>query len=96
MGVIKVGGSMSGTSVAANIRPGADLMFGTADDALLSLILQGSIGTLIVSGSLSGSGNPSESFGILAHQTIGNVWVGGSQLTLPWLLGNIIVQQSWR
>jgi hypothetical protein len=96
IGVIKVGGSMSRTSVAANIRPGADLMFGTADDALLSLILQGSIGTLIVSGSLSGSDNPSESFGILAHQTIGNVWAAGSKLTLPYVLGNIVVQQSWR
>jgi hypothetical protein len=96
IGTIKVGGSMSSTSVAANIHPGADLLFGTADDALLSLALQGSIGSVIVTGSLSGSGVPAERFGILAHQTIGGLWVGGSQLTLPWLVGNITVAQNWR
>ena len=96
IGTMKVGGNTSGTSIAANIRPGPDLMFGTADDALLSLALQGSIGSLIVTGSLRGSGYPAESFGIVSHQGIGGVWVGGSKLTLPWLLGNILIQQSWR
>jgi hypothetical protein len=39
---------------------------------------------------------PGENYGIVSHGAIGGVWVGGSKLTLPYVLGNIIVQQSWR
>jgi hypothetical protein len=39
---------------------------------------------------------PGENFGIVSYGAIGGVWVGGSKLTLPYVLGNIIVQQSWR
>jgi hypothetical protein len=42
------------------------------------------------------SGAPAENYGIVSHGAIGGVWVGGSQLTLPWLFGNIAVAQNWR
>jgi hypothetical protein len=93
---LKVGGNMSGSSIAANINPGADLKFGTADDTLLASTLGGAIGSIIITGSLTGSGVPAENYGIVSHGAIGGVWVGGSMLTLPWALGNIVVQPSWR
>jgi hypothetical protein len=96
IGVIWVGGNMSGSSVAANIAPGADGRFGTADDVVLSSSLQGAISALMVRGTLTGSANPSEHFGVVAHKTLGFVSAGGKLVPLPALLGNLTVAANWR
>jgi hypothetical protein len=93
---VKVGGNMSSSSIAANIHPNEDLMLGSSDDSVVVGTMGGAIGSIIITGSLTGSGAPAENFGIVSHGAIGGVWAGGSQLTLPWALGNIIVQPSWR
>jgi hypothetical protein len=95
---LKIGGNMNSTSIAANIHPKNDLMFGggTDGDAVAASSLGGAIGSIIITGTLTGSVVPGENFGIVSHGAIGGVWVGGSKLTLPYVLGNIIVQQSWR
>jgi hypothetical protein len=70
-------------------------MYGTADDALLSSARAGTIGPITIVGTLTDSGNPSAYFGLVSHGTMGTVTVGGSPLTLPWLLGNIRVKAFW-
>jgi hypothetical protein len=94
IGAVIVGGSMSGSSIAANVSPGPDGKFGTADDVVLSTSLQGAIASLTVGGTLTGSTNAAEHYGVVAHQTIGPVKVGGVLITLPWTLGNITIAQS--
>jgi hypothetical protein len=91
---LKVGGNMSSSTIAANVHPGADGKFGNGDDTLLASTLGGAIGSIIITGTLTGSGAPAENFGIVSHGAIGNVWVGGSMLALPWTLGNITVVQN--
>jgi hypothetical protein len=91
---LKIGGNMNSSSIAANAHPGADGKFGNGDDTLLASTLGGAIGSIIITGSLTGSGAPAENFGIVSHGAIGNVWVGGSMLALPWTLGNITVVQN--
>jgi hypothetical protein len=87
IGAVTVGGNMSGSSIAANVSPGADGLFGTADDVVLSTSLQGAIASLTVGGTLAGSTNSGENYGVVAHQTIGPVRVGGVLQALPKLFG---------
>jgi hypothetical protein len=86
IGSITVGGSMSGTSIAANVSPGDDGLFGTADDVVLAPTLQGAIKSLTVKGALTGSTNSAEHFGVAAHKTIGSVSLSGTKLPPPWPL----------
>jgi hypothetical protein len=86
---------MSRSSIAAGVDPGADLLFGTADDRSGSASTSGvGIGSIIIRGSLTGSANPSERFGIVAHKAIGPVLAGGKRLSLPWAFGNVSIVEK--
>ena len=89
IGFVTVGGRMSRTSIAANVAPGPNGLFGTTGDVVLSATLEGAIRSLIVRGTLTGSDDPSEHFGIVAHKTLGFVSVGRSRLALPCHVGNV-------
>jgi hypothetical protein len=89
IGAVNVGNDMSGSTIAANVSPGADGLFGTGDDVILSSSLQGAIASLTVVSTLTGSADPSEYFGVVAHQTLGPVTAGGIPLSSGWSLGNI-------
>jgi hypothetical protein len=100
IGAITIGGTMSGTSIAAGIAPGLGLNFGDHDDSLVvSSSLQGAITSLTVKGALIGSANTAgEHYGVVAHGTIGAVRVGGVKLALPWHPAgqNIVIEPTWR
>ena len=80
--------------ISANIAPGLDGKFGTADDVRISPTRQGAITMLTVKGTLSGSTNPAESFGVVAHGTTGFASAAGLQLRAPATLGNLVIRQN--
>jgi hypothetical protein len=96
IGVISIGGNMSRSSIAANIDPGPDGWYGTADDGVLSDELYGRISIVNVRGTLTGSTNPREHYGIVAHLGINAVSVSGRLLPLPVMYGNITIAPYWR
>ena len=102
MSTITVGGNVSSTSIAAGIAPGADGLFGTADDTSGAATTTGTgIGSITISGSLSGSGNPAAQFGIVAHKGISALRVAGKAYTIPaapgsLLFGNVKVAKNWK
>ena len=89
---------MINTTIAANIKPGGDGKFGTADDESVSSGLEGGIASIKVttSGGLSGSGNSSENFGIVAHKKIARATVGTTTKYSPlnWAFGNRLIKDN--
>lgn len=94
---VTVNRAMYASSIAANIGPGPDGLYGTADDVVMDDSLGGAIRSMRIKGTLIGSANTAaEHFGVVAYKTIGSVTVHGSRLTLPALFGNICVAHCWR
>jgi len=91
IGAITIGGTMSCTSIAANVAPGPGYIFGAGGETMLSSTLQGAITSLTVGafGSTSSSGN----YGIMAHRTLGTLRVGAQTWHSPisQVFGNIKV-----
>ncbi len=88
IGTITIGGSVFATDIIAGVDPGADLIFGTADDELASPMKPGlvsTIGAVIVKGQLIGGGTGGQ-FNIIAGK-VTSLRVGA--VTIP-LQGNAI------
>jgi len=85
IGAIAVGGTMSASSIAAGIAPAAGLQFGDGNDTVLvSASLEGAIKSLTVKGALTGSANPGDHFGVVAHESLGALKVGRTVYKAPW------------
>jgi hypothetical protein len=72
---IVVAGSVLAGSIVAGISTGSDGYYGTADDSDLNPAVTARIAKVIVRGSVAGTSNPGDSFGILANQ-FGSVKIG--------------------
>jgi hypothetical protein len=84
IGAITVGGTMSASSIAANVNP-VDSMFGNGDDVVLAGTLEGAIKSLTVKGALIGSADTAgEHFGVVAHEALGTLKVGRTVYKAPW------------
>jgi len=104
IGTINVGNSLGGSSIAANVKPVgqyANQYFGTGtghDDLVVAGSLQGSITAIAVKGTIFGSTNVTEHYGIEAHTTIKSLKMAGAPLQLPWVTastqGNITASQG--
>jgi len=71
IGAIMIGGTMSGTTIAANVNP-VNGIFGDGDDIALASSLEGAIKSLTVKGALIGSADTAgEHFGVVAHKRLG-------------------------
>ena len=89
IGLVTVGGDMRSTSIAAGVGPGQDGVFGTGDDVVVSSSLKGAISAIRVKGTLSGSHDRAESFGIIAGGQIGLLMAGGRVYGAPLQAGNL-------
>ena len=84
------------SSIAANIGPGPDGKYGTADDVVLDPNNLGRIESVHVQTSLSGTPSADEHFGIVAHGRIGSLVIQKTHFGLPFLIDNVIVQGYWK
>ena len=85
IGAIMIGGSMSGSSIAANVHHGGDRVFGNGNDVVLAGSLEGAIKSLTVKGAVAGgAGGPGIQFGIVGR-TIGAVTIAGVKVTPAWI-----------
>jgi len=82
---VYVGGNWTASTLVAGTDRGTDSKFGTADDSLISLneinALVSRIGILEIVGTVAGTADNTDHFGIVAEQ-IGKVIVGGTKLSL--------------
>lgn len=84
IGAIFIGGTMSGTSIAANVKCGDDRFFGTTDDVVHVSDLTAGIKSLTVKGAVVGGSTASGiQFGVVG-QTMGAVTIGGKKQSLPY------------
>ena len=90
IGAITVGGTMSSSSIAAGIAPGAGLHFGDDDDSVLvSSSLEGAIKSLTVTG-LSGPTNV-----VVSHKALGALKVGTTAYKTPWpAIANLVIKDN--
>lgn len=84
------------SSIAANIGPGPDGKYGTADDVVLNPNNLGNIESLHVQTSLMGTPSPSDNFGLVAHGRIGSLVIRATHFRLPFQIDNVIVQSYWK
>jgi len=69
-------------------------LFGTSDDLVISPSLEGAINSIAVKGTLDGSDDPTEHFGIVAPRALSPVMVGGRKLQPLQSLGNVTLLLS--
>jgi len=79
IGTVTIGGDFVQSSVSAGLLRGVDGFLGTTDDIVSGG--RSSIGSVTIAGSQVGSNRGSESFGVFATGTIGQVTVDGAATT---------------
>ncbi len=77
IGDVVVNGDMRASSIVSKVAPGRDGQFGTDDDLHLHGEAQGGIGSIRVAGTLKGSDDSAQTYGIVTFASIGTVTVGG-------------------
>ena len=76
----------------------AVVYFGSIALAALYLnpALLGTIGSIRIQSVLSGTPDPADHFGLVAHGTIHSVVIRGTEVRLPFQIENVTVQANWK
>jgi hypothetical protein len=84
LGVIRVVGDLTASTITAGIEPGSDYRFGTADDRTEAgepTEIKSRIASIIVGGQVTGTGTGGDAFGIAAQQIL-SMTIGGVPVLL--------------
>lgn len=82
IGRVTIGGDLEASSIVSGVENAGTPNYGNANDRLISVALQPSIGSVVVKGAVVGSAAVLQRFGIVARQ-IGSIQVGGKPVEIP-------------
>ena len=97
-GTIVIGGDFRSSIIALGLSPGADFIYGTADDVAASSggnpAITATLGKLIIGGAVSGNPASLTDRGAILAQAIGSIVIGGQSIPLGTGLVDILIGAS--